>query len=63
VITNTYSFDDNNTFKEMFSGLEMVIEGVSDSLPVYSYTCDNLMNCMTNLFSRGNIELKGGLKK
>ena len=58
-----YSFDYINTFKENWFDWDMVIEKRTNFLPTHSYTCNNYMNGMTNLFNRGHRELKGGLKK
>ena len=58
------SHDDNNTYKEIYFNLVMVLKKVTKKLinylSIYSYTYNN---SMTNLFNRGFvIELKGGYK-
>ena len=48
--------------KKIILRIKMVVKfGVPDFILFHSYACNKMS--ITTLFSKGNIELKGGLKK
>jgi len=62
VVTKNNIIDDNNTYKEFFCGLVMIVKRDTASLLIHSYTCNKLYDnlvCLADDF----IELKGGLNK